>query len=353
MKALYISLRSTLTAYLIVTVSMATMCSKVSGQDFDSAVEIVLNKFVAYEQSSATEVKPIDPSGYSFLAYVVSAFPVSKAILEKPDGTKIALTNATEFSLSGLISASDFDSREELDAEFPNGDYGLEVTVGLGLPGLLEGTARISLTITNDLYPPIPKLMNFASAQQLPAAKGFTFEFPEFQAEFSQAILAVYPPIVLSAATNWIYSTTWNPTNPGTHKVIQSANQLQPDQSYVGRVVYDHYSMVLKTSITLIEEFFELPVLARSSYSSIVRFPIKTTSKVAQDIRINSEFSGTGNEARFVFESQPGNVYCISNSSDLKQWHLTFQTNATSQRVEWNTAKAASGPRQFYRVAGP
>ncbi len=131
----------------------------------------VVAKGRRYQQTNATPAAPAAP-GYRFVSFVESGTPegVQEANLELPSGLVRTLTNEVDrFALE-----ESFPTQLDLDAAFANGVYKFTITT------VHDGTPTPALLLTNNLYPPAPRVANWPAAQAIDAARSFVLSWDPF-----------------------------------------------------------------------------------------------------------------------------------------------------------------------------
>ncbi len=131
----------------------------------------VVAKGRRYQQTNATPAAPATP-GYRFVSFVESGTPggVQDANLELPSGLVRTLTN--EFDRFALEES--FPTQLDLDSAFANGVYKFTITT------VHDGTPTPALLLTNNLYPPAPRVANWPAAQAIDAAHSFGLAWDAF-----------------------------------------------------------------------------------------------------------------------------------------------------------------------------
>lgn len=143
------------------------------------------------------------------------------ALTQEPDGSQIDL-NPT------------FNSKQALDAAFPDGTYHLLANT------VHDGSHTFILPLVADAYPNPPQVSNFAALQQINAGATTTVSWGAFAGGTSQDFIQLQ---IRDSNGNNVFSTGDSPGQPGAlngtaTSVNIPAGTLQPGQFYTGKLMF-------------------------------------------------------------------------------------------------------------------
>jgi hypothetical protein len=155
-------------------------------------------------------------------------------------------------------------TQEALDATFPNGEFRI-VTQTVN-----DGSHTATLSVGGNDYPPAPILLNFAGSQTIDASFPFTLQWTGFVG----GTTSDYVYVQIENSQGKVLATSPHPGMPGAlngtaTSVLIPSQTLQPGRSYVGRIVFYHYSSMNLTDYP--------GIIGVGGYFSQTDFTIATT----------------------------------------------------------------------------
>lgn len=182
-------------------------------------------------QGSAADPVP-QPEGPAFLFSAVVQSPAfgpttESGSLTLPDGTLHALTNLFLLQAYWIL-----ETEAEFDAEFPPGSYTLRFTQ----TGRPEWTIPMNLPAAS---PPVPKVANYAAAQQIEAGADFTLQWNAFTGASANDFISMYisdnAGHILFQAPNLCLPRELPVT---ATSIVIPANTLQANRTYSAEILF-------------------------------------------------------------------------------------------------------------------
>jgi len=186
------------------TIALISLCVFLAGLTHPAAAQDVelfgVAKSRDFVQDSSMIVRLDDWDGDPLLfeAFVEEApgGDVSSATVTPPGGSAINLPgDGSEF-----FHEFSTDWPIELEDNYPNGDYLLQVQTG-------GGPVSATVTLAGDAYPNIPRVSNFAAAQAINSAAGFTLTWDAFAGGTIDDVIEVRIVRISDSTDNEIFSS--------------------------------------------------------------------------------------------------------------------------------------------------
>lgn len=307
---------------------------------------VVLFKGVTYLQTStATPVLKTDEKPALFVSVESPANnDVSAATFTKPgSGTAIPLTSFP-FSPPTYFYTEEFDSPLLLEAAYPSGSYGFNLT--RAQPP--SPTVFSMVQSAGKTYPPIPQVSNFTAAQAINPAQNFTLNFNALTGASGSDFIGLdiadsQGNPILSAPDLCIPLVL---PNTATSFVIP-ANTLTSGQTYSVRLTF---ARTFYDSTTAPPDFASFGALQRQTVLNIATTGGGGTPPQLSVVGFPSGF--------FQFDVtglQPATNYRIQHSSTLlpDSWQLLQTLNSSTTMPITDLTSTPTSGRRYYRIVTP
>lgn len=308
---------------------------------------ISLFKGVTYLQTStATPVLKSDEKPALFVGVESPANnDVNAATFTKPGSTTAIPLTPIPFSPPTFYFTEEFDSQALLDAAYPSGSYGFNLTRAQPpSPTVFSMVQSAGAT-----YPPIPQVSNYTAAQAINPAQDFTLNFNALTGASGSDFIGLdisdsQGNPILSAPDLCIPLVL---PNTATSFVIP-ANTLTAGQTYTVRLTF---ARTFHSSTTAPPDF--------ASFGALQRQTVLTIATTGGGGVPQPQLTITGFPSGFfqfaVTGLQPGTNYRIQYSSTLQpnSWQLLQSLTSTTPMPITDLSSTSTTGRKYYRVITP
>ncbi len=232
----------------------------------------------------------------------------------------------------GASAGGAFNSRAELDAAFPNGNYQMNLATAH------HGAVHVTTPLTGDAYPPVPQITN-QLAESFSARVGFQLGWSSFTNGTDQDFVLVRldSPNGGTAIRTADYPGQPNSFTGTNRTLFIPAGTLQPGTSYRGSLMFA--KLVARDTNSFPD------VLGASAYARQTSFELNTAPELSVPQSL------TPGQVRLLAWTRLNRACTLLANTNLlgTNWFPVASTNATVSPVVLIDAGATNGQR-FYRL---
>lgn len=299
-----------------------------------------ISKISNYVQTSDADpqLDPENPAFFGAFADSPADNLITNATLTLPGGAQRPLEPVLALGFHTLTGSAT--NEAGIDAEFPAGPYVLTLARTTG------GNAAPAMTMPAD-RPPVPKIQNFAAAQNVDPAANFTLQWNAFTGATGTdgiSLSILDGDMVVFQAPDPCVPRELLPT---ATSIVIPTNTLASGKSYQADLAFAH-SFYASTN--------DVPEMAgNGTLLRITSFTIGTTGggTLPDPARITSSVLLANGNARLELTGTPSRIYTVERSSDLQTWSEAGPATMSAAGAATFEDTGAGGlfPR-FYRVVG-
>ncbi|MEO6033931.1 MAG: hypothetical protein ABIQ35_01620 [Verrucomicrobiota bacterium] len=274
---------------------------------------------------------------FSLQCFVDSSGPdlITDASIRLPGGASRLLTRdgEDEYSFQDVFSTA-----SGLNGVYPAGNY----TLTVDSENDIFSTAPLSMPTA--VFPNVPQITNYTSAQAVNPNNAFTFNWVAFAGGTTSDFIEF---AVRGNAGNAVFRSADlgqpNALNGTNTSIVIPGGTFFSGETYLAELMFAKITTRDSSSIP--------GATGVVGFTTRTTFAMKTTGQAAT---VSLQVVGySGGNFQFRFNSQPGKIYQLQFADSLTNWQNLFYTNATATEVDFTDAFAGFNSNRFYRVMVP
>lgn len=305
------------------TFGMVTLAEDVSAYN--------LTKQQLFEQTSAGAPTLATNNPYGFLAQVFPTVSnaVSYATVQPPGfGADLLSPDPTG---SELFLSQNFSTQSALDTAFPSGTWLIDINT------VHDGYRAFALNLAADLFPAAPQVTDWAAAQSVNPAAGFTLSWAPFTGASGSDDIRVQ---AVDSLGNVVSSVRLPYT--ATNSVFPAAT-FQSGQSYQVGLRFRHSTNVDNT--------LYLGAAGSERFDSATLINLSTTGGGAVPVSLGVVNTNSAAGPQLLLTGQTGLRYAIDASTNLQSgsWVPLVTNTAVGGQFIFTDSQSSKFPARFYR----
>lgn len=304
------------------TFGMVTLAEDVS------AYNLTKQQFLQQTSAGAPTLSTNKPFHFLAQVFATSSNAVSYATVQPPGFGGDLLSVDPTGTLLFLVQK--FASQSNLDATFPSGTYLMNIS------GVHDGYRAFALNLPADAFPTAPQVTDWAAAQNVNPAAGFTLTWNPFAGASGSDDIMVQAVDTLGNVVSDV-----SLPNTATSSLFP-AGTFQSGQSYQVQLQFRHFTTVDNTTF--------LGATGSARFESKTFINLSTTGGTVTPPSLAIVRTSSPGGLQLLFMGQAGLRYAIDASTNLHSWLPLVTNTVVGGQFSFSDSVSSNVPVRFYRA---